>query len=498
MFDPNAAQLKLGIIGAGAMGTGIAQVAAVGGIDTRLHDADAAAGERGLQQVRKRLERQVEKGRMSAADVEAAVARLSVADAISDLADRDVVIEAVVEDLDVKQAIFAKLEETVSERCILASNTSSLPIGAIAANCARRGRIAGMHFFNPVPLMKLVEVVRALDTAPEVVEALSGLGERMGRTPVTVKDTPGFLVNFGGRAYTTEALALIHEGVATPAQVDAVMRDCCGFRMGPFELMDLTGIDVNYPVTRFVWESFFNDPRLRTTPQHRALREAGRLGRKTGAGFYEYGEDAKPESPDAVVGTRPAQRVVLVEPDDRLAELVAEAGAEELREDDGKAPLLAAPIGEDCTALAVRTGVDARRLVAVDTMFDTSRRVVVMTAPGVDGVTRDSVIDLLGKVRGVTAIGDSAGFIAQRIAAMVGNLGCEMAQIGLARPDEIDLAMRLGLNYPKGPLELCDAMEPSKVHRILQQAQAITGDDRYRPSQWLRRRALLGLPAGQC
>ncbi|HLS68631.1 MAG TPA: 3-hydroxyacyl-CoA dehydrogenase [Kiloniellales bacterium] len=497
MFNPTAEDLRLGIVGAGAMGGGIVQVAITAGVQVLLFDQNEEAAATTREAVFARLDRRIEKGKASPEEVEAAKACLQVVNDLALFADRQVVIEAIVEDLEIKRSLFRALEEIVSEECVLASNTSSLPIGAIARVCRRRERIAGLHFFNPVPVMRLVEVIRGPDSDPTVIEALRGLGSRLGRTPVEVPDSPGFLVNLGGRAFTTEGLAILHEKVATPAQVDAVMRDGFGFRMGPFELMDLTGMDVNFPVTRLVHDAFFADPRLRSTPLHRSLYEAGRLGRKTSQGHYLY-RDGKPQTPsaDAQLSGAAAEKLLLLEPDERLRAFAAELGVELLEEDDGSSPILAAPLGEDCTEVSRRSGADPRRLVAVDLLPNVATRITVMGAPNVEPAIRQSVVDLLGQSRKVTLIQDSPGFIAQRLLAMIANLGCEMAQIGLASPTDIDTAMKLGLNYPKGPLEICEHLGCQTTWRILERMQSLTGDDRYRPSQWLRRRAALGLPAG--
>lgn len=489
---------KIGIVGAGVMGQGIAQVAVTGGLDVALYDARSEAVSDACAKVAQRLERLEEKGRLDAEAIAAAKARLSGAASLSELADCDVVVEAIVENLDAKRAVFEELEKHLRADAILATNTSSLPIASVARGRAHPGRIAGMHFFNPVPVMKLVEVIAGPATAPQTVAQLTALAERMGRTPVTVKDSPGFLVNLGGRAYPTEGLAVLSETAAAPADIDAVMRDCWGFRMGPFELMDLTGIDVNYPVTQIIHRAFGYDPRLRTRPQHALQQESGRLGRKTGIGFYDYGDDgAKAELTPVVSGALPA-RVVLADDSPLLQTLCIQAGVETHLEDDGASSILAAPLGYDTATLASERNLDFRRLVAIDPLGETAARVTMMTAPGANGEARAAVAALCQAAgRAVTAIQDSPGFIGQRIVAMVVNLGCEMAQIGLATPGDIDTAMRLGLNYPQGPLQLCDALGAAQVHEILCRMQQITGDDRYRPSLWLRRRAQLGLSALQ-
>ncbi len=497
MSDPDSSSLRLGIIGAGAMGQGILQVALQGNIDVCIFDAKAGGAQAGRDQVFRRLERLVEKERIEPADAETMKMRVTIAGEMGGLKDCDVVIEAVFEDLDLKQKIFSGLEDIVSGDCILASNTSSLLIASIARACRSRERIAGLHFFNPVPLMKLVEVVRGPDSSPATIDFLVALGKRMGRTPVTVKDAPGFLVNHGGRAYTTEAMRILHERAAGPAQIDAIMRDCCGFRMGPCELMDLTGVDVNYPVSRIIYEGFSDDPRLKTFFPHKALLEAGRLGRKSRAGNYRYDENGvavDAPSPDLVPSADAAQSVILAEPDERLGAFARDMGWTIAAKDDGESPILAALLGEDCSTFAARTQSDHRRLVGIDLACETNSRVTLMTAPGAEPPARDALAAaIIASGRAVTAIKDSPGFVSQRLRAMIANLGCEMAQIGIAAPEQIDLAMKLGLNYPLGPLELATHLGLAETKTILERLQAITGEERYRPSLWLSRRAALGL-----
>jgi 3-hydroxybutyryl-CoA dehydrogenase len=485
----------IGVVGAGAMGAGIAQIAAASGHKVLIFDQNENAAKSAYDITLMRLKDRMAEGKIPAETVDTIARNMTPVDSLTALAPCALVVEAIVEELEIKRGLFAQLVEIVTSDCVLASNTSSLPIGAIAQGLSAPERIAGLHFFNPVPVMKLVEVIRTPETSDAVIEGLVSLSKKMGQTPVEVGDTPGFLVNFGGRAYTTEGLALVHEGVATPSQVDAVMRDCCEFRMGPFELMDLTGIDVNYPVTTFVHQSYFSDPRLRSTPLHRYLFDIGQLGRKSGRGFYDYRDSASTPNADATPASLPPAAVWLPEPTAELEVLMREVGVTTLKADDHNAPILVAPLGEDCAALCARTGYDHRRVVALDLSCNVSKRITLMTAPGSDAGVLAQVTALFAPSRAVTIIADSPGFIAQRICAMVANLGCEMAQIGLARPHDIDTAMRLGLNYPKGPLELTDAMGPHRVFGIITQLQKLTGDDRYRPSQWLRRRAQLGLSA---
>jgi 3-hydroxybutyryl-CoA dehydrogenase len=499
MIDVDAPNFVLGVIGAGAMGSGIAQVALTGGMSVVLTDANTDQLGKTRDTLFARLDRLVEKGEAKPEAVAAAKTRLKLAASLEDFAPCRVVVEAVVENLDVKRELFTALEGIVAEDAVIASNTSSIPIASIAKACRNRGRIAGMHFFNPVPLMRLVEIIAAADTDEATVETLTRLGQRMGRTPVTVKDAPGFLVNLGGRAFYQEALHILLESAATPEDIDLVLRECCGFRMGPFELLDLTGMDVNYPVSQIVYQGYWGDPRVKTTPLHESMFLAGRFGRKTGQGFYRYDADGKKRSSAAAApapgGAKPA-RVMLPQVDDRLVSFAAAAQVDTVAQDDGTSPILVAPLGEDCTTIAARLGLDARRTVAIDLSFDVSKRITMMTAPGADPAIGDAVAVLLRDTgRAVTRIKDCPGFIAQRVVAMIANLGCEMAQMGLASPADIDKAMQLGLNYPAGPLGFADKLGVNVTYEIMCRLFEITGSDRYRPSLWLRRRALLGLPA---
>jgi 3-hydroxybutyryl-CoA dehydrogenase len=498
-LDINRPDLTVGVVGTGAMGRGIAQVTAQGGIKAIMFDAAAGGAVKAKAAILDTLKGLVTKGRLTDADVARTDANLGIAESLSDLKGCHIVVEAVFENLEVKQKLFGELEAVVAPDAILASNTSSIRIASIARALKHRDRVCGMHYFNPVPLMKLVEVIRAADTAQWVVAAMTALGQRQTRVPVVVGDTPGFLVNLGGTAIGTEGLRIMQEGRASPSQVDAVMRDTCGFRMGPFELMDLTGIDVNFPARKIIYEGFFHDRRMTPSPYHESLYAAGRLGRKTGGGWYAYDSKGAKVDPgaDHATSAAPAASVVVMDPHNtKLTGLLAGDGVRMLGADDGESPILVAPIGKDCTTTAIELNLDPKRTVAVDLTGDTARRLTVMAAPNADRAVRDAAVALLAQSgTKVTVIKDSPGFIAQRMCAMIANLGCEMAMIGIASAQDVDTAMTLGLNYPRGPLALADWLGVKECHEILVQMQAITGDDRYRPSQWLRRRAQLGLSA---
>ena len=278
----------IGIVGSGAMGRGIAQIAALGGLTVRLYDTNQQAITAALEYLADTLNKLAAKGKLNEADAHAALARIHAAGAIGDLADCDVVVEAIVEKLDVKRELFRELEGVVGENCILASNTSSLSITAIAAGCAKPERVVGLHFFNPVPLMKVVEVIDGLRGDPAAGDALMALGRQMGHTAVRAKDMPGFIVNHAGRGMNTEGLRSASEGVASFADIDRIMREQAGFRLGPFELLDLTALDVSHPVMESIYHQFYEEPRFTPSPITGTRLAGGLIGRKVGEGFYKY------------------------------------------------------------------------------------------------------------------------------------------------------------------------------------------------------------------
>ena len=303
---------KAMVVGAGAMGGGIAQVLVEAGWEVLLYDTQDASLENGIARVRGVWDKLVEKGKINDAQRSAYNKQLSAAYVLREAAEVSLVIEAIYENLDAKRSVFTTLDDVVREDCILATNTSSLSVSSIAAGVKRAERVVGLHFFNPAPLMPLVEIVPGIATAPEVVVACTKAVAQWGKVGVVAKDSPGFLVNRIARPFYGEALHLFEEQMADMATIDWALTELGGFRMGPFALMDLIGHDVNYVVTETIWKQFYCDPRFRPSLSQKRLLEAGWLGRKSGRGFYDYRNGASLPEPtrDEVLGRAIVNRVV--------------------------------------------------------------------------------------------------------------------------------------------------------------------------------------------
>jgi len=494
---------RIGIVGAGAMGRGIAQLFASAGKQVWLHDARSESISEALRFNCELLERGVAKGRLSIAELDAMLARMQAAPALADLSGCDLVIEAIVENLEAKQALFIELEPLLAEDAVLATNTSSLSVTRIAAACQHPERVAGFHFFNPVPLMRLVEVVRGERSDPQVIERLVKLAEEAGHFPAITPDTPGFLVNHAGRAYSTEAQRILAEGIANAEQIDRILRDGPGFRMGPFELFDLTGLDISHAVMESVYQQFYQDPRY--TPSYQAAQRvaAGLLGRKTGQGYYRYENGQQIRTPEPQWSPVVVERPFWLDSQDaelrgRLAALLREAGTQL---ETGEAPseraiCLITPLGEDASTMIAKLDLPATRSIAFDLFADFDRRRVLMRQPALDPALEAQARQALSHDGvPVEVINDSPGFVSQRVVASIVNLGCEIAQKGIADPQTLDRAITLALGYPKGPMGFAEHYGAGRILAILQAMQGCYGGEaRYRPSPWLRRRVQLSLP----
>ncbi len=375
----------VGVIGAGTMGSGIAQVAASAGHRTILFDADLKVLEKAKLDLQKTFSKLIEKGRMTGEYAQQISANIMYASSINDFKDCGLIIEAIIENLGVKQKVLAELEKIVLASCILASNTSSLSITSIAAFAMHPGRVIGIHFFNPAPVLPLVEIIKGVETDSLVVSEAQKLISSWAKTTVVANDSPGFIVNRIARPYYGESIRIYEEGIADFATIDWAMKEFGKFRMGPFELMDLIGNDINYAVTESVWKQFFYDPRYKPSLTQKRLFEAKHLGRKTGRGYFDYSEGA----------------------------LIPEPKRDQ-------------PSGEK---------------------------------------------------------------IFMRVLSMLINEAVDAFYLGVASREDLDLAMTMGVNYPKGLLKWCDEMDAEKILGVLNNLQEEFGEDRYRPSVLLRRMA---------
>jgi len=508
MATPLPAASTVAIVGAGAMGSGIAQVAAVAGHRVLLFDARMNAVDVAKKAVAASLDALAGRGRITAEAAAAAVSRIVPIHTVGDCASARLVVEAIAEDMEVKRELFRQLEVVVAAEAILATNTSSLSVTALAEGLAHPGRVVGMHFFNPAPLMSLVEVVSGLATAPEVAATIHATAQAWGKTPVHATSTPGFIVNRCARPFYGEALRLLNERAADVATIDAVLREAGGFRMGAFELMDLIGLDINYAVTRSVWEGYFLDPRFRPSILQRERVAAGFLGRKSGRGFYDYADGAEPPVPATEPPCRPPSLAVVHGDPGPFAAMVERwqrAGVECRRDGaDPRFPDGVVAIGDARLALtdgrcATVRGVDCgtRDLVLLDLALDygTCTRLAVARA---DTCREPAYADAVGLLQAagiaVSRVDDAAALVVMRTVAMLANEAADAVGQGVARAADVDLAMQKGVNYPKGPLAWADAIGPARVRDALANLGRHYGEARYRVAPRLSRCVAAGAP----
>ena len=488
--------VPVAVIGAGTMGAGIARVAAAAGHPVLLFDAREDAARVALEGISADLARQVARAKLSRADADALSGRIRAIAALAEAAPAGLVIEAIVEDLAAKRALFAELEGIVADDAILATNTSSLSVTALAGALRRPERCVGIHFFNPAPVMTLVEIVRPLTAAEGVVQTAFATAQAWGKRALIVPSTPGFVVNRVARPFYAEALRTL-SAPAGVADVDAALTEAGGCRMGPFKVMDLIGNDVNAAVTRSVFDAFAYERRFAPSLTQQALVDAGWLGRKSGRGFYDYAPDAAmPAARDAAAGPRPSRVVVhgalgVAAP---LFDLAVAHGLTPQRADAAK-PF----IDVDGVALRLCDGALAaewnRRQPTV--LFDLAldyaacTRIVIAAAPGRDddAAVAAGFFQTLGKR--VSVLPDFPGLIVMRTVAALSNEAAGMLAEGVS-DDAIDLAMTLGTNYPLGPISWARRIGWEHLLTVLENLSRLLGAERYQPALMLRRSALAG------
>lgn len=512
-------QRTVAVIGSGAMGAGIAQVAAVAGYTVRLYDTRPDAVAKAISDIAAALNKLVVKQRMDAVDCAAAIARLQATVTPADVADAGLVVEAIVEDLDAKRGLCAQLEAIVADDCILATNTSSISVTAIAAGLRVPGRLVGMHFFNPVPLMALCEVVSGLATDAAVAQTVYDTAAAWGKNPVHAKSTPGFIVNRLARPFYAEGWRLLNEQAADAATIDAVMREAGGFRMGPFELMDLIGHDVNFAVTQSVFNAYFGDPRFTPSVLQQEMVNAGFLGRKAGRGVYPYGDGAaaapqpqseapqpKPEYVSYTIEQGAASHAVGGAVADALAERLRAAGMAISHRTTPEAIRHAGPHDDapafHCNGAAVylsdgRSATQRARdnnhpdTVLFDLALDygTARRIAIARSDQCAPAAYEAVVGLLQAAGfAVTRLDDVPGMAVMRTVAMLANEAADAVNQGVCSAAAADIAMQKGVNYPRGPLAWADAIGIEHIVRVLANLAASYGEDRYRVSPLLRRK----------
>jgi len=500
---PLAPEAVVAVVGTGAMGAGIAQVAAQAGHPVKLLDNRPGAAEKAVDGIRAQFAKMAEKGKLTVEAAAAAGARLHPVSELAELADCALVVEAIVENLEAKQKLYADLENIVGADCIFGTNTSSISVTAIGAALQRPERLAGLHFFNPAPLMALVEIVSGLATERTVAETLFATAAAWGKTPVHAKSTPGFIVNRVARPYYAEALRLAQEGAADYATIDACCREAGGFRMGPFELMDMIGHDVNFAVTNSVWRAFYNDPRFTPSLIQQELVDAGFFGRKTGRGFYDYREGAERPAPQVAVAQQAPDEVVL-----HGHSAAVHAIADRLFErniphswgeaNDGRIAEVGGAVifvtdGRTATQRAADSGIANVVLIDLALDYGTASRIAVGAAINCFAPAVGAAIGLLQAAGfAVCRLGDTPGLAVMRTLAMLANEAADAVNQGVCDAKGADSAMQLGVNYPKGPLAWADAVGVRVICQVLRHLGAFYGEDRYRVSPLIQQRVLAG------
>lgn len=491
------------VVGAGAMGAGIAQVAAVAGHPVRLLDNRPGAAAQAVAGIRAQLAKLADKGKLTPEAAQAASVRLCAVATSAELTGCGLVVEAIVENLEVKRGLFRELEALCGADCILATNTSSISVTSIAAGLQRPERLVGLHFFNPAPLMALVEIVSGLATDRQLAEVLFDTAAAWGKTPVYAKSTPGFIVNRVARPYYAEGLRLLQEGAADCATLDAVMREAGAFRMGPFELMDMIGHDVNFAVTKSVWNAFYNDPRFLPSLIQQELVDAGFIGRKSGRGFYDYRAGAERPQPrteaaaavPAAIAICGASPLALALADRLQAAGVAftRAASTDGRVAEANGAVLFQTDGRSATQRAAETGIANLLLVDLALDYAKASRLALAVARQADAAASQAAIGLLQAAGfALSVLRDVPGLPVMRTVAMLANEAADAVNQGVCDAAAADAAMRLGVNYPRGPLAWADAVGVGQIRTVLAHLAAFYGEDRYRVSPLIQQAVFAG------
>jgi 3-hydroxybutyryl-CoA dehydrogenase len=500
---PLPQQAIIAVIGTGAMGAGIAQVAAQAGHVVRLLDNRPGAAQKAIDGICTQFAKMADKGKLTAEAAQAASARLQAVEQLTELAGCALVVEAIVENLEAKQKLYADLEAIVGEDCLFGTNTSSISVTAIGSALKHPERLAGLHFFNPAPLMALVEIVSGLATDKDVAATLFATAAAWGKTPVHAKSTPGFIVNRVARPYYAEALRLAQEGAADYATIDAVMREAGGFRMGPFELMDMIGHDVNFAVTNSVWRAFYNDQRFLPSLIQQELVDAGFFGKKTGRGFYDYREGAVKPAPLTEEAQTPAGKITVFGESTVAESLVDRLQHSKLSftrapDSDGRIAEIGRAIlyvtdGRSATQRAAESGIANTVLMDLALDYNTAKRLAIAAAEQCEPAALCSAIGLLQAAGfSVSRLLDVPGLAVMRTVAMLANEAADAVNQGVCSENAADSAMRLGVNYPQGPLAWADAVGVEVIRDVLANLAASYGEDRYRISPLIQRAVFAG------
>lgn len=509
----------IGVVGAGTMGSGIAQLAAKAGARTLLHDPIPEALERGVVRAREGLAKEAGKGKLSAEQAQAASERLQVAGQLEELAPCELVIEAAPERLDVKHDLYRRLSETVSPSCVLASNTSSLPITAIAAAATHPERVVGMHFFNPAPLMRLLEVISGLLSDERSLAIADATGEAMGKDVIRAADGPGFLVNRCNRPFGLEALRLLAERIADIPTIDRIVRMGGGFRMGPFELSDLVGVDTGFDVSKSFYELSFGEPRWRPSPIQARQVAAGLHGRKSGRGYYDYSGEGlhRPADPDPprAVGPAEGEGLIVISGEGVLAEQLRAAAqdagyeihsphtpqtelpaliveCEEIEEDQAPRGAPRLVLCDRGSLASLDPGGPAVGFHALPPFSDC--KLVELTrsesSSPAAAARAERFFAALGKH--VAWVQDAPGLVLGRIVCQLVNESAFALGEGVGSARDIDTGMVLGLNHPRGPLAWADEIGLDHVLLVLEALCEEYREERYRPAPALQRLVLSG------